>query len=214
MQFASDIVVHTSARLKDILVDSQGRVRGVTFVNGSTTTTTTATTSATTTTTTPAVDLNCDAVVLATGGYATDRDGLLRQHTPHLVDLPSTNTPWRSSGDGLRIAQRLGAELALMDAVQVHPTGLVDPKKPNAPFVILAGEALRGNGGIFINATGQRFCNELTYRDATSDAIFKHGSHLRLSGGESPIAAYLLLNDAAVSKFPECELFNLVISVA
>lgn len=196
-QLADHIVVRTNARLKDVLLDTQGRVRAVSYVN--------ATSSSSSSADAVALNVECDAVIMATGGYATDREGLLRQHTPHLMALPSTNTPWRSAGDGVRIAQRLGAELALMDAVQVHPTGLVDPKHPDAPYVILAGEALRGNGGVFVNAQGKRFCNELTYRDATSDAIFVHGSRIRLSGGESPVAVYLLLNDAAVAKFPECE---------
>jgi FAD-dependent fumarate reductase len=55
----------------------------------------------------------------------------------------------------------------------VHPTGLVDPTNPRAAFVILAGEALRGNGGIFVSTEGKRFVNELGYRDHLSAAILK-----------------------------------------
>lgn len=108
---------------------------------------------------------------------------------------------------GVRIAKRHGAQLQLMDAVQVHPTGLVDPAQPNAPFVILAGEALRGNGGIFVNSSGVRFVDELTHRDTVSDAIFAHGSRIALKGGQSPAAAYLVLNQRAVDRFPEAVAF-------
>lgn len=106
----------------------------------------------------------------------------------------------------------------------VHPTGLVDPNNPNARTVILAGEALRGNGGLLLNASGHRFVNELGYRDVASNAIFAHGSKLQLSGGVSPTSAYatalffvfetltphsryLVLNDAAVAQFPEAIAF-------
>lgn len=81
----------------------------------------------------------CTAVILATGGYSTDHHGLLKEYTPHLMSLPSTNAQWRSVGQGVRVAAKLGAQLQLMDAVQIHPTGLVDPKNPTASFVILAG---------------------------------------------------------------------------
>ena len=152
---------------------------------------------------TGAGDVSADAVVLATGGYSTDSEGLLAEFTPHLRGVPSTNGNWKSSGGGVRMGRQVGARLALMDAVQVHPTGLVDPAQPRAPFVILAGEALRGNGGIFISKEGKRFVNELGYRDHVSEAIFQAGSNLTVAGGITPPAVFLVLNDAAVSKFRE-----------
>ena len=147
-------------------------------------------------------------VVLSTGGYSTDREGLLAEFNGKLSDLPSTNGEWKSVGEGIRMSRRIGAKLALMEHVQVHPTGLVDPKNPDAKFVILAGEALRGNGGIFLNAKGKRFVDELGYRDVVSNAIFKHGSKLKLESGKStPTAVFLVLNEAAVSKFKEAIMF-------
>ena len=53
------------------------------------------------------------------------------------------------AGDGVKIATRdVDAELSLMDQVQVHPTGLFDPKQPSAGTVFLGAEALRGSGGM------------------------------------------------------------------
>jgi succinate dehydrogenase/fumarate reductase flavoprotein subunit len=43
---------------------------------------------------------------------------------------------------------------------QVHPTGLVKPDDPDAKVKFLAAEALRGVGGIVLDAMGNRFCNE------------------------------------------------------
>ena len=60
-----------------------------------------------------------------------------------------------------------------MDKVQVHPTGLVDPKDPHAKVKFLAAEALRGVGGLLIDAGGERFIDELEKRDVVSNAMWK-----------------------------------------
>ena len=41
--------------------------------------------------------------------------------------------------------------------VQVHPTGLVHPGEPDAKVKFLAAEALRGVGGILVDANGDRY---------------------------------------------------------
>ena len=38
---------------------------------------------------------------------------------------------------------------------------MVEPDDPEAKIKFLAAEALRGVGGIILNAEGKRFCNEL-----------------------------------------------------
>lgn len=60
-----------------------------------------------------------------------------------------------------------------MDKVQVHPTGLVDPKDPQAKVKFLAAEALRGVGGLLLDAGGDRFIDELEKRDVVSNAMWK-----------------------------------------
>jgi succinate dehydrogenase/fumarate reductase flavoprotein subunit/predicted heme/steroid binding protein len=60
-----------------------------------------------------------------------------------------------------------------MDKVQVHPTGLVDPKDPHAKVKFLAAEALRGVGGLLLDAGGERFIDELEKRDVVSNAMWK-----------------------------------------
>jgi succinate dehydrogenase/fumarate reductase flavoprotein subunit len=44
------------------------------------------------------------------------------------------------------MALDIGANTIHMDKVQVHPTGLVDPREPDAKVKWLAAEALRGVG--------------------------------------------------------------------
>ena len=67
-----------------------------------------------------------------------------------------------------------------MEYVQVHPTGLVNPKDPDNKIKFLAAEALRGVGGIIINAEGKRFCDDLGRRDYVSGEMFKNKAPFRL----------------------------------
>ncbi|EAW20197.1 putative fumarate reductase Osm1 [Aspergillus fischeri NRRL 181] len=113
-------------------------------------------------------------VILATGGYAADfGDGsLLKQHRPDTFGLSSTNGT-HATGDGQKMLMAIGANGIDMDKVQVHPTGLVDPKDPTAKFKFLAAEALRGEGGLLLNSDGQRFSDELGHRDYVSGQMWK-----------------------------------------
>ncbi|PLB37159.1 putative fumarate reductase Osm1 [Aspergillus candidus] len=130
-------------------------------------------------------------VVLATGGYAADfGDGsLLKTHRPDTFGLSSTNGA-HATGDGQKMLMEIGANGIDMDKVQVHPTGLVDPKDPNAKFKFLAAEALRGEGGLLLNSDGDRFSDELGHRDYVSGQMWKEKEK-----GKWPIR--LILNSKA-----------------
>lgn len=80
-------------------------------------------------------------VILATGGYAADfgETSLLKKHRPDTFDLASTNGV-HATGDGHKMLMEIGANGIDMDKVQVHPTGLVDPKDPGSKWKFLAAE--------------------------------------------------------------------------
>ncbi|KAI9202202.1 putative NADH-dependent fumarate reductase [Polychytrium aggregatum] len=143
------------------------------------------------------LEIRSDAVVLATGGFSADaknEDSLLREFAGHLAHLPTTNGPW-ATGDGVKIARRLGAELVGLDQVQIHPTGFVDPKDPESAVKFLAPEALRGHGGILIHPlTGKRFVDELSTRAVVTAAIFSNCA-------EAKNHSLLVLNQEAVDRF-------------
>lgn len=106
-------------------------------------------------------------VVLATGGYAADFDdvnSLLKKHRPDLMNLPTTNGD-HCTGDGQKMVAAIGGRLIDLEKVQVHPTGLVDPKEPDAKVKFLAAEALRGCGGLLLDNQADRFADELGHRD-------------------------------------------------
>merc|ERR1711939_759261 len=108
-------------------------------------------------------------VVLATGGYAADftETSLLKKWRPDTFDLASTDGV-HATGDGQKMVMAIGGNGIDMDKVQVHPTGLVDPKDPGSKWKFLAAEALRGEGGLLLNGDGNRFC------DATEEFEMLH----------------------------------------
>lgn len=130
-------------------------------------------------------------VVLATGGYAADfgDSSLLKQHRPDTFGLATTNGT-HATGDGQKMVMAIGGNGIDMDKVQVHPTGLVDPKDPGSKWKFLAAEALRGEGGLLLNADGDRFCDELGHRDYVSGMMWKEKDK-----GKFPIR--LILNSKA-----------------
>lgn len=146
------------------------------------------------------MQLSADAVILATGGFSNDRTArsLLQEYAPHLASYPTTNGTW-ATGDGVKMARDLGVALVDMDKVQLHPTGLIDPKDPSNRTKYLGPEALRGSGGILVNKRGERFINELELRSVVSQAIIAQNDEFPNSGGSK--FAHCILNEEAVKLF-------------
>jgi succinate dehydrogenase / fumarate reductase flavoprotein subunit len=106
---------------------------------------------------------SADATILATGGHTR----LWRR---------SSSRRDESTGDGMALALRAGAELADMELVQFHPTGMVAPEEWAGTLVT---EAVRGEGGRLTNALGERFMSrydperlELSTRDRVALANY------------------------------------------
>ncbi len=120
-------------------------------------------------------------VILCTGGFAADfsEQSLLKSFRPDLLPLPTTNGV-HCTGDGIKMAMEAGADTMFMEWVQVHPTGLVHPDDPKAKVKFLAAEALRGTGGILLDANGKRFCDELGRRDYVTGEMNKNKGPFRL----------------------------------
>lgn len=81
-----------------------------------------------------------------------------------------TTNPAEATGDGFVMAARAGAKLKDMEFVQFHPTALATDTSP----LFLLSEALRGEGGILVNAEGLQICDPLLPRDELSRIIFEH----------------------------------------
>ncbi|CAK9081080.1 unnamed protein product [Durusdinium trenchii] len=120
-------------------------------------------------------------MVLASGGFGADfgSDSLLATYRPDLLHLPTTNGE-HCTGDAIKMGEAIGAATIDLEWVQVHPTGLVKPDDPDAKVKFLAAEALRGVGGLVLDANGQRFCNELGRRDYVTGEMWKNKPPFRL----------------------------------
>jgi len=104
----------------------------------------------------------CRYLLLATGGI-----GQVYSHT--------TN-PAVCTGDGIRLAYELGAEVKNLSYVQFHPTAFNSPGEQEQ---FLISEAVRGEGAALLNCHGERFMHlydprlELAPRDVVSRAILQ-----------------------------------------
>jgi L-aspartate oxidase len=104
--------------------------------------------------------LSSSRVIIATGGIG----GLYR----------ATTNPLGAIGQGLALAARAGVALIDMEFVQFHPTALdvgIDPMP-------LVSEAVRGEGAVLIDDTGERFMAgearaELAPRDVVARAVWR-----------------------------------------
>ncbi|MCF1782923.1 flavocytochrome c [Lactobacillus mulieris] len=104
------------------------------------------------------------AVLLASGGFGASKE-MMKKYRPDLVDYKTTNQAG-ATGDGLKLAEAVDAQLMQMEYVQVHPTAQTDGAR-----TFLIGEAVRGEGAILVNRAGKRFVNELNTRKIVSNAI-------------------------------------------
>ena len=105
--------------------------------------------------------INAKAVILASGGFGANLD-MVASYAPQLKGFMTTNAAG-IQGQGILMAEALGAATVDMDQIQIHPTVQADTAS-------LITEGLRGDGAILVNANGERFIDEVGTRDVVSAA--------------------------------------------
>ncbi len=100
-------------------------------------------------------ELAASAIVIATGGAA--------------ALWARTTNPAGATGSGLLLAYYAGAALADLEMVQFHPTAVADAANGADGFLVT--EAIRGEGAVLLDHTGERFVDELAPRDEVARAI-------------------------------------------
>lgn len=145
------ILLNTTAN--EILTDANGAAAGI-KATGSTGET---------------VTVNAKAVVLTTGGFGANLDMVVK-YKPELKGFMTTNAAG-IQGQGIEMAEAIGAATVDMDQIQIHPT-------VEANTAALITEGLRGDGAVLINEEGKRFIDEVGTRDVVSAAeIAQTGSY-------------------------------------
>ncbi len=134
--------IYTDADVTEILMDDSGRACGVVAErsDGST------------------ITVNASkAVILSTGGYAANSD-LVYKYSNGAITTKMTSCAVSSTGDGLELAQAVGAKLIDLDQIQVHPLG--DPINDCGCVAQFVGNWLSAQYYMFVNKEGKRFVKE------------------------------------------------------
>lgn len=128
------------------------------------------------------------AVILTTGGFGSNVEMRTKFNKEYDSRYKSTDSVG-TTGDGIVMAQEVGAALNNMEYIQTYPIA-----NPKTGMISLLADT-RFDGAILINQEGKRFVEELDRRDVISKAI------LAQTGGYT----YQLWNDDidAISKTKE-----------
>lgn len=134
--------IYTDADVTTILMDDNGRACGAVAErsDGST------------------ITVNASkAVILTTGGYAANSE-LVYKYSNGAITTQMTSCAVSSTGDGLELAETVGANLIDLDQIQVHPLG--DPINDCGCVAQFVGNWLSAQYYMFVNKEGSRFVKE------------------------------------------------------
>lgn len=143
------IDLKTNTKADKLLADESGKVTGVeaTGANGS------------------KITFHANkGVVIATGGFGSNVE-MRKQYNPEFDEKYMTTDAPGSTGDGIVMAQDLGAALTNMESIQTYPVC-----NPETGVISLVADS-RFDGAILVNQSGKRFVEELERRDVISRGI-------------------------------------------
>ncbi len=64
--------------------------------------------------------ISAKAVIVTTGGFGAHKE-MVAKYRPELKDYVSTNAAG-STGDGIKMIEKLGGDTVDLDQIQIHPT--------------------------------------------------------------------------------------------
>lgn len=109
--------------------------------------------------------VNAKSVILTTGGFGANKK-MLNDNDKEIDDkILSTNSPG-STGDGIKMAQKIGADVVDLDKIQLYPVCDVETGK-----LLYTGDTRLVGGAILVNKEGNRFVEELGTRREISLGI-------------------------------------------
>lgn len=131
----AEVDVLLEAKLSEVFIDASGKVSGIAFTRPDG----------------EVEQVGCDSLILACGGFAAN-EAMVKEYIPSASGARN-NGHEGSQGTAITVGLRLGAQLADMGSYQGYGM-LTDPHGITTPPNILV------NGGILVNANGERFVDE------------------------------------------------------
>lgn len=107
-----------------------------------------------------------NGVVLTTGGFGSNVE-MRKKYNEKMDESYMSTVTEGSTGDGIIMAEAVGADLTNMENIQTYP--ICNPK--TGVISLLADT--RFDGAILVNQEGKRFVEELERRDVISNAILE-----------------------------------------
>lgn len=129
------------------------------------------------------MEIRSKVVILATGGFSGNPE-MRKQYMPDLSeDLPTTNSP-AITGDGIKMAETIGANLVGMEYIQSLPLG--NPENGGL------NEWMGGSGVEYyyqVNSEGKRFMAEDGRRDVMTAALLEQEGAMSyvITGGNNTV---------------------------
>ena len=129
-----------------------------------------------------------NGVVIASGGFGANVEMREKYNTKWATldeNIPTSNSP-AIQGEGIEMAQAIGANLVGMEYIQLYPFN----NPATGVYYNIEGPRWNHGGGIYVNLDGERFVNEMATRDLVSEAIFAQEESI----------AFFLYNQAAADE--------------
>ncbi len=145
-----EITLLDNTKATELIQDANGAITGVKVENQITGDETT---------------ITCNAVILTTGGFGSNVE-MRMQYNPDMDEKILSTDSVAAQGDGIVMAQAVGADTIDMEYIQTYP--VCDPETGALLYV---GDVRLENYGILVNKEGKRFVQELDRRDVISNAI-------------------------------------------
>ena len=140
-------------------------------------------------------------VILTTGGFGANVE-MRMQYDTHWNKLdekiPTTNSP-AITGDGLRMAQAIGAQLIGMEYIQLYPVN--NPATGNYYFLDYA--RLTANA-LLVNKEGRRFVDEKETRDNLSEAALNQTGAMIYELIEQSVVDEMQLDETIEAEVQRC----------
>lgn len=146
------------------------------------------------------VTVNAKSVILATGGYAQNKE--MMERYSEFTNGYSTQVPTGNVGDGITMAEAVGAQI------------FDSPSTQTVYVSYTCGVGINEESGLIITEDGKRFVNEYTYQYHVGDSMRKENSslgyYIATSNDPTPTVQYGMSLDSTVSADSIEELAKLI----